>query len=393
MRDAHAGQAAIVGIGTTSYFRRGTAPTSRMSMACEAVSAALLDTGLEPADVDGFAQYGGAAAGVDPALLARALGVGELTFSAGITGGGNGSAGAIGLAALAIRNGVAHTVVTVVSIKQQRARFGASWTSALEHGDPQLDFVTPSGMVSPGQSVAMIAQRHMHEYGTTREHFSRVVLEQRRNAQRRPQALQRSDMTADDYFAARMISTPMCLFDYALENDGAVAVVTTSVDRAADLRQRPARVLASVQGGRGAWGAGIGDLAMPADEFASSGHRSTATRLFAAAGVSPADVDVALLYDHFSPMVLMQLEDYGFCGAGEGGPFVADGNTTWPTGRLPVNTHGGHLSESYVLGLTHVVEAVEQIRGTAINQVDGAKLALVTGGPSSVPNTALLLAA
>jgi acetyl-CoA acetyltransferase len=104
-------------------------------------------------------------------------------------------------------------------------------------------------------------------------------------------------------------------------------------------------------------------------------------------------VDVALLYDHFSPMVLLQLEDYGFCGIGESGPFVADGNIRWPTGSLPVNTHGGNLSEAYIIGMTHVKEAVEQLRGQAVNQVDDAQVALVTGGPASLPTSSLLLRA
>ena len=109
------------------------------------------------------------------------------------------------------------------------------------------------------------------------------------------------------------------------------------------------------------------------------------------AGVSPSDVDVALIYDHFSPMVIMQLEDYGFCPIGEGGPFVADGNIRWKTGSIPVNTHGGNLSDGYVIGMTHIREAVEQLRGDAVNQVEGAEIALVTGGPSCLPMSGTLL--
>ena len=108
------------------------------------------------------------------------------------------------------------------------------------------------------------------------------------------------------------------------------------------------------------------------------------------AGLGPQDVDVALLYDHFSPMVLMQLEDYGFCGIGEAGPFVEAGNIRWPNGSLPVNTHGGNLSEAYIIGMTHVREGVEQIRGNAVNQVENAEVALVTGGPASIPTSSVL---
>jgi acetyl-CoA acetyltransferase len=130
---------------------------------------------------------------------------------------------------------------------------------------------------------------------------------------------------------------------------------------------------------------------MPDDIFASSGHRPVATRAYEMAGITPADVDVALLYDHFSPMVLMQLEDYGFCPIGEGGRFVADGNIRWKTGSIPVNTHGGNLSEAYIIGMTHIREGVEQLRGVAVNQVDGAEIALTTGGPAALPVSCLLL--
>src|SRR4029079_16173263 len=128
---------------------------------------------------------------------------------------------------------------------------------------------------------------------------------------------------------------------------------------------------------------------MPDDEFASSGHRPVAEHLYAMGGVGPHDVDVALLYDHFTPMVIMQLEDYGFAPIGEGGPFVGDSNIRWPDGALPVNPHGADLSKTYIIGMTHVREAVEQLRGTAVNQVDGAEIALVTGGPASIPVSSL----
>jgi acetyl-CoA acetyltransferase len=245
--------------------------------------------------------------------------------------------------------------------------------------------------MGPGQMFAVLAQRHMHLYGTTREHFCEVAISTRNNAIRRPTALMREPLTEEQYFGARMISDPLCLYDFCLECDGAVAVVTTSVERARDLRHPPVPVLASANGGHGRWGQAITWMGMPDDEFASSGHRPVARHLYEMAGVSPAEVDVALLYDHFSPMVIMQLEDYGFAPIGEGGPFVADGNIRWPGGSLPVNTHGGNLSEAYIIGMTHVKEAVEQMRGTAVNQVDGAEIALVTGGPASIPVSSLLL--
>jgi acetyl-CoA acetyltransferase len=248
-------------------------------------------------------------------------------------------------------------------------------------------------LLSPGHSFSVLTQRHMHLYGTKREHFAEVAISQRENAIRRPEtALQKQPLTLDEYFAARMISEPLCLFDYTQETDGAVAVITTSAERAQDLRQPPVYITASANGGSGRWGPAIFRyFQAPDDEFASSGHRPVAKRLFEMAGLTPADVDVALLYDHFSPLVIMQLEDYGFCPIGEGGPFVAEGNIRYGTGTIPVNTHGGNLSEAYIIGMTHVREAVEQMRGTAVNQVEGAEVALVTGGPAALPVSGTLL--
>lgn len=235
----------------------------------------------------------------------------------------------------------------------------------------------------------MLTQRHMHKYGTKREHLAEICITQRNNALTRPKALFKTPLTIDDYFNARMISDPLCLFDYTMESDGAVAVITTSLDRARDLRHPPAVIKGSSMGGEWDDYTLLGWFQQPDHIFASSGHRASARQVYQMAGVGPEDIDVALLYDHFSPMVLMQIEDYGFCPIGEGGPFVADGGIRL-SGKIPVNTHGGNLSEAYIIGMTHVVEAVEQIRGTAINQVEGCELALSTGGPAVIPMSATI---
>lgn len=387
---------AIVGVGATPYYRRGESlPQTPLEMAGKAVLAALADAGLTVDDLDGFALY---SMGFDTALLAQWLGVPDVRFTAMLTGGGGGAAGSVGLAAAAIVSGMAEVVVSVMTLQQAASRFGASYAPRGAKGavyaappSPEGDFVQPSGLMAPGQMFAVLARRHMHRYGTTREHFCEVALSTRANATRRPGALMREALTREQYFAARMIADPLCLYDFCLECDGAVAVVTTSAARARDLRHPPAYVMASAHGGHGRWGQAITWFGMPDEYFASSGHRPVAERLYRMAGIGPGDVDVALLYDHFSPMVLMQLEDYGFCPVGESGPFVAEGNIRWPGGSIPVNTHGGNLSEAYIIGMTHVVEAVEQLRGTAVNQVAGARVALVTGGPASIPVSALLL--
>ena len=399
-------KAAIVGVGATPYYRRGQSwPQTELEMACKATISALEDAGLAVDDLDGFAIY---ANSCDPAEIASTLGVPEVRFAASLTSGGGGCAGALGLAAAAIDGGMATVCVTLMSLQQLNRRLGGSAVggmlayAAMSEGGggayggggiaPSLAFTANNGLLSPGHSFSLLAQRHMHLYGTKREHFAEVAISTRENAIRRPTSIQQAPLTLDDYFNARMISDPLCLFDYTMETDGAVAVITVAADRAKDLRQPPVYIMSSANGGSGRWGPAIFRyFQAPEDEFASSGHRPVAKRLFEMAGITPADVDVALLYDHFSPMVIMQLEDYGFCPIGEGGPFVADGNIRWQTGSIPVNTHGGNLSEAYIIGMTHVREAVEQLRGTAVNQVADAEVALVTGGPASLPVSGTLL--
>ncbi len=397
-------QTAIVGVGATPYYKRGQSlPQTPMEMACKAIKLALQDAGLGVDDLDGFAIYSGSC---DPAAVAANLGVPEVRFAATLTSGGGGSAGSIGLASAAIVSGMAEVCVSLMTLQQATRRLGGTQVGDGGGGGggggnpyasggvpPEAAFTSSAGLISPGNSFALLTQRHMHLYGTKREHMAEVAISQRNNAIRRPAtALQKDPLTVDDYFNARMISDPLCLFDYTMETDGAVAVITTSAQRARDLRHPPVYVMASANGGMGRWGPAIfGYFQQPDEYFASSGHRPVAKRMYEMAGIGPSDVDVALLYDHFSPMVIMQLEDYGFCGIGEGGPFVAEGNIRWPGGTIPVNTHGGHLSEAYIIGMTHVREAVEQLRGVAVNQVEGAEIALVTGGPASLPVSGTLL--
>jgi acetyl-CoA acetyltransferase len=320
------------------------------------------------------------------------LGLREVNFTASLTGGGSGSAGSAGLAAAAIIAEQAEVVVSLMTLQQvPSSRLGAAMAAKTgpyaRPPTPEKDFTAPYGVFAPGHGFSLLARRHMHLYGTKREHFAEVCITQRSHALNRPKALRKDPLTLDDYFAARMISDPLCLFDYTMESDGAVAVITTSAERARDLRQPPAYIMASAAGGDGRWG---GTAGMVEDLYPSAGAAHSAQRLFGQAGITPDDVDVALLYDHFSPMVLMQLEDYGFCERGESGPFVAAGNIR-ADGKIPVNTHGGNLSEAYIIGMTHVVEAVEQVRGTAINQVAGCEIALATGGPSMIPTSSILL--
>jgi acetyl-CoA acetyltransferase len=377
---------AIVGVGRTAFYRRGQSlPQTRMELGAKAVLAALDDAGLTIRDVDGFAQYA-VHHGLDISNLAGMLGIPEVTFSAGVTGGGNGFTGSLILAADAITSGTASVVVCVKALQQSEgSRIGQGIGGYGGSGGAGSDFSRPYGQIAPGHGYALRAQRHMHLYGTQRKHFGRIAVQQRANANRRPGALFRdTPMTMEDYFNARMLNDPFCLFDYCLEMDGAAALVVTSAERARDLKQRPVHLMAAAQGG------GMSPI-MPDEVSGWAGQRRNAQRLFEMAGVGPKDIDVAEMYDHFTAMVLLQLEDFGFCAVGESGAFVEAGHTAWPDGAIPVNTHGGNLSDAYIMGLTHAIEAVEQLRGTAVNQVAGAELALVSGAPASVPQSALIL--
>jgi len=396
--DTGARDVAIAGIGATPYYKRGeTAGKSITQLAGEAILAACADAGLIVKDVDGLAFYSLARAGygeqMEAGELVETLGIRELKFSAALTGGGGGSAGAVGLARAAIVAGDATAVVTVMAL-QQRTRLGT--VVASKTVTPISSFVQPSGLAGPGHLMSLLTRRHMHQYGTTRDAFAEIAISTRQNALNRPKARYRTPLTREQYYAGRMIADPLCLYDFCLESEGAVAIVTTSIERARDLRQPPVPVIAAAHGGTREWGRAFSWFGMQDDAvFASSGSKPIADRLYARAGIGPQDIDVALLYDHFTPMVLMQLEDYGFCEKGEGGPFVLSGAIRYTPdrkpGAVPVNPHGGQLSEAYIIGATHIMEGVEQLRGTAVNQVAGAELALVTGGPSAIPNSGLIL--
>lgn len=378
---------AIVGIGSTPYYKRGqSAPQTMIELVGKAVLAAVEDAGLKISDVDGFAYFGG---GFDTPALMETLGIPEVRYSAGLTGTGGGSAGTVGLAASAIVGGMAKVVVCVGGLQQVAQRYG-TFTLGYEP-TAENSFFLSAGLVGPGHMFALLARRHMHLYGTTREHFAEVAISTRLNAQTHPDATMKKPMTLQDYMAAPMLADPHCLYDFCMESDGAVAAVVTSAERARDLRQPPAYVLASAHGGAREWGRALYWMNMPDEVFASSGHAAVARRLYEMAGVTAADIDVAQLYDHFTSQVIMQLEDYGFCKPGEGGPFVASGAIRFDGGSIPVNTDGGQLSGGYIWGMTHVREAVEQIRGTAANQVRNVELALVSGGPSSLPVSGLIL--
>lgn len=379
--------AAIAGSGSTPYYFRGhSAPQTNYELIGKAILAACADAGIGVDAIDGIVSY---AHGFEASNIIEMLGIPELSYAATVTGQGGGSAGVLDLAASAIETGRAKHVVCIGCSQQVGAnRYGQSLASLAT--TPLAVFSLYSGLVGPGPSMALLAQRHMHKYGTRREAFAEVVMASRDYALNMPEAIRKKPLSLDEYFASPMLADPLCRLDFCLETDAALAFVVTSAERAQDLRHKPVYIEGAAHGGGSDWGRAFFYLNMADEVFASAGAERVARQVYERAGVGPKDIDVALIYDHFSPLVVMQLEDYGFCRRGEGGAFVESGAIR-PGGAIPVNPHGGHLSECYAIGMTHIREAVEQLRGVAHNQVPNAHFALVTGGPAPVPMSAAIL--
>ena len=243
-------------------------------------------------------------------------------------------------------------------------------------------------MVLPAAIYALKARRHIHLYGTTTDHFAEVTVNARRNAVNNPDARFRTEITVEEHHASRLVADPLRLLDCCMESDGAAAVIVTTPKRAHDLRQPPVSIRAVSLTGEYKWA--TASFNTIGEDYVSTGQRRAARDLWSRAGFDPDDVDVALFYDAFTPSVIMSLEDWGFCGIGEGGPFVADGSIR-REGRLPVNTHGGNLAEVYLQGITHLLEGVRQLRGTSCDQIDGAEVALYGSGVGASPGGGVLL--
>jgi acetyl-CoA acetyltransferase len=390
-------RAAVAGIGQTTYAKN--MGRTELDLACEAIRSACTDAGLDVTAVDGLVSYHvEQVAEVD---LVTTLGIPDLRLMARTPSGGGGAASILGLAALAVERGAAECVIAFRARNRSKTasygddpnQGGRPWTKTGDRLRDARQWHHPFGVAAPAHEFALIASRHMHVYGTRPEHFGMQAVAQRFHASRNPAAIMRDPVSIDDWRASRPIAEPIRLFDCSLENDGAAAVLVTSLERARDLRTPPVPVLAQVQ-----YGAPI--HIQLCDFFATTaafGERDAGAvragpRLFAAAGLTPADVDVALIVEPFTVAVPLALEQYGFCERGAGGPFIGSGATRWPDGALPVNTHGGSNGEAFVHGVNHLPEAVRQLRGTAVNQVEGAEVAFVCGAISD-PSGAVLLGA
>jgi acetyl-CoA acetyltransferase len=374
LRDA----TAIAGVGYTPLTKASGKTT--LTLAAEAILAAVEDAGLTLADIDGIATHQ-VNDSAPPYAVAAALGLRDVSWFQDESGGGSKAPMLVGQAAQACSSGFARHVVVYRALNGRTGmRMGGSGRSANEApGDAA--YSAPYGVLSPSQMYGFAARYHMQRYGTREEHFGAIAVAQRANAVLNERALMRTPLTLDEYLDARWVAEPFRLLDCCLETDGACAVVVTSATRARDLRQPPVTISGW------AWNIGPNGFSVGGEDLAVSSAAGVAPRVFAMSGVGPADVDVAEIYDAFTFAVLVQLEDYGFCPKGEGGPFVASGAIA-RDGTLPVNTHGGFLSEGYVHGLNHVAEAVSQLRGQAgERQVPGCEVALSTAQPGTPTGT------
>ncbi|MER5322129.1 lipid-transfer protein [Streptosporangium roseum] len=384
------GSTAVAGIGATEFSKQSG--RSELQLAAEAVFAALDDAGLSPSDVDGLVTY--TQDTNQEIAVAREVGIGDLTFFSRVHYGGGAACGTVLHAAMAVATGVAETVVCYRAFNERSGRrFGQP--DARIGGEPssqglEMSWHVPYGLMTPAAWVAMFARRYMHAYGATSEDFGRVAVAMRRHAATNPAAwFHGRPITLEEHQASKWIVEPLHLLDCCQESDGAVALVVTSAERARDLRRSPALISAAAQG------AGAGQLMMTSyyrDEMTGLPEMGVVgRRLWEQSGLGPADIQTAILYDHFTPFVLTQLEELGFCGRGEARDFVAGGGIEID-GRLPVNPHGGQLGEAYIHGMNGIAEAVRQIRGTSVNQVPAVRNVLVTAG-TGVPTSGLVLSA
>ena len=376
---------AIAGIGQTAFGKQ-LAP-SELELACTAVLNALEDAGIDRSEVDGLASY--TQESTSEVALARNLGLGDIHWFAQVGYGGGAGPGVLGNLALAVASGQCNVGVAWRSRKRASGAVRRPWANSgstlIE--DIAANYTRPFGVLRPVDEIALLAQRYMHEYGATREHLANIALPQRRYANNNPDAMMYAKpLSREEYMAARWISRPLCLFDNCLESDGALAAVVVSAERARDLRRPPVYIHAFAQG----FHAQHQTMQNFFCEDPLAGPSwATARKLWAQSDIRPEDIDVAQLYDAFTPLIPLSLEGYGFCARGEGAAFTENGNLE-PGGALPVNTSGGGLSEAYVHGFNLLTEGVRQLRGTSVNQVPGAETCLVTGG-EGVPTGALVL--
>ncbi|MBK8960713.1 MAG: acetyl-CoA acetyltransferase [Proteobacteria bacterium] len=374
------GRSAVIGIGETTYYKRGESPHAEFKLALEAVVKACEDAGIAPRDIDGFASFSNDRS--DPSQLAAALGCRELRYAnMQWGGGGGGGSAAIGNAAMAIACGSAECVVVFRALAQgQHWRFGLGPQANGVSGNAA--HTVPYGLMSPAQMFAMKVMRFMHEHGVRQEALRAIALASYHHAQSNPRAVMYGrPLDEARYDASRWITEPFHLYDCCLENDGAAAMILVSAERAKDFKHEPCYVLAAVAGSQYRAGAGVHNT----PDYASASFKTVAPRLYAMAGMGPSDVDVLQCYENFSGGVLMSIVEHGFCTPAECNDYFTLDNLTAPDGDLPLNTSGGNLAECYMHGLGLNIEAVRQVRGTSTAQVPRVEVSMVASGPMVTP--------
>lgn len=383
---------AIAGIGRTDFSKNSG--RSELTLACEAARAAVADAGLALGDIDGIVRCD--MDNVSAGAMAGALALGDMTFAGEVGVGGAAPAAMIGMAVAAILSGQASHVLVYRSLNgRSGSRYGAAIAPKPRAGGlgNYDEFFTPYGLLTAPQAFALLAQRHVIEFGTTPEQFGRVALTCRAHANGTPHAqMHDKPLTMEDYLASRMIAAPLRLFDCCLETDGAAAVVVTTAERACDLAQPPVLIRATAQAPATAMSGGMLFPAITWGDPLGLAPANVAPQLWSRAGLGPQDIDVAQFYDCFTISIMIQLEAYGFCGRGESGPFAQSG-AIGMGGAIPINTDGGNMSGGYIHGLNHIVEGARQIRGTADMQVADAKTCLVTSGPIGLSSALVLRSA
>lgn len=379
---------ALVGVGEADHSK--ASGRSAVEIGLQAVERALADAGLEPDQVDGLMTAGGMGDQLTPDDFRAHFGTRGALWHSGEGGGMAWAATAPHAAARALARGEARVIVNA---------FAVAWASergAMEGGPGQFharepmkaQLELPFGWFPQPVYFATIARRHMHAFGTKAEQLGAIAVACRRHANRTPGAvMQGRPLSLEDYLARPMLVDPLRVEDCCLISDGGAAYVMTSPERARDLSRPPVWV-AGVGEGR----AGSGLYWSQQADFTATPQVFSAPAAFRMAGVAPADVDVLALYDPFTIVTLMQIEDMGFCPKGEGGPFVEGARLHFDGGGLPCNTHGGLLSHAYVLGIAHVVEVVRQLRGEAAAQVPGARVGVYGGYTGHLASTLVLVA-
>lgn len=366
------GKAAITGVGDTRYSKMSGKSVTSMQM--EASLNAIRDAGLDPKDIDGIIAYGSMSVVAEDFITN--FGIPDLKFSATTPLGGASAVASIQCAAAAVSAGICNHVLVPISRNGASGAGGRIGSRVREM--PQFrvigEFEMPLGAIAPAQLYAPMARRHMELYGTTSRQLAEIAVSTRHNAILNGNSMMTKPLTIEEHQASRMISDPLRLYDCSLESDGGCAFIVSSAERARDCAKPVIKVLGVAEGHPDSPSA-----ITQRPDMTRLGIAKAAPKAFAMSGVTHKDIDVAEIYDCFTYIVLCQLEDLGFCKKGEGGPFVASGAIKLG-GSLPINTHGGLLSQAHMAGFNHVVELTRQLRGEAGKaQVKDARIGLVTG--------------